>query len=353
MKINIIDPSSDSRWNDLVEKHPFGCIFHHSAWMEVLEKTFPQLKSFYFIAEDSDAFIRGAIPLFWANSWITGSRFVSLPFSLYCDPLVETQDVFSFLIEDIVEKQRQFGAGFIVIRTRFVGHFFINTNFKHFINYKNHTLSLTPSLETIKRSFHRSCVRQRINRAEQSNITLSEARSESDVRCFYELYCLTRKKIGLPPQPYRFYHNMWEILYPMNMLEILIAKYKDQPVSSLLFLKYKQRAHAEFMGTNDKFLDFSPNIFLFWSAIQKVKAEGYRFFDFGGSAINNLNLIAFKRRWGTVEEDISHYYFPSIKGLSSKMEESAKYKLLTKLSPKLPNRIFKWTGQVLYRHLGG
>lgn len=353
MRIHIIDPSSDSRWNDFVEKHPFGCIFHHSAWKEVLEKTFPQLKSFYFIAEDSDAFIRSAIPFFWVNSWITGSRLVSLPFSLYCDPLVETQEVFNLLINAVMEKQRQINAGFIVIRTRFVERFFTNMNFKQFIGYKNHTLSLTPSLETIKRSFHRSCVRQRINRAEQSNITLSRARSESDVKCFYELYCMTRKKIGLPPQPYRFYQNMWEILYPRNMLGILIAKYQDQPVSSLLFLKYKQRVHAEYMGTDDNFLDHSPNILLFWKAIQQAKAEGYRFFDFGGSAINNLDLITFKRRWGTVEEDISHYYFPSIKGLSSEVEESTKYKLLTKLSPKLPDRFFKWAGQVLYRHLGG
>ena len=318
-----------------------------------MEKTFSQLKSFYFITEDSDAIIRGAIPFFWVNSWITGSRFVSLPFSLYCDPLVESQEVFRSLIHYIVEKQGQIDAGFIVIRTRFAGHFFMNTNFKQFIGYKNHTLSLDPSLVTIERSFHRSCVRQRINRAEQSNITISKACSESDVKCFYGLYCMSRKKIGLPPQPYRFFRNMWKILYPRDMLEILITKYKDQPVSSLLLLKYKQRAHAECMGTNDKFFDFSPNILLFWKAIQMVKAEGYRFFDFGGSAIHNLNLIAFKRRWGTVEEDISHYYFPSIKGLSSEVEESSKYKLLTRLSPKLPNRIFKWTGQVLYRHLGG
>lgn len=353
MKVHIIDPSSDSRWNDFVEKHPLGCIFHHSVWKEVLEKTFPQLKSFYFIAEDSDASIRGAIPFFWVNSWITGSRFVSLPFSLYCDPLVETQRIFNLLIKDIVEKQRQIDAGFIVIRTRFVSDLFTDTDFKQFIGYKNHTLILDSSLEAIKGSFHRSCVRQRINRAEQSHVTVTEACSESDVKCFYDLYYITRKKIGFPPQPYRFYRNMWDILYPRNMLGILIAKYQDQPVSSLLFLKYKQRVHAEYMGTDDNFLDHSPNILLFWKAIQLVKAEGYRFFDFGGSAINNLNLIAFKRRWGTVEEDISHYYFPNIKGLSSELEQSVKYKLLTKLSPKLPDRIFKWTGQLLYRHLGG
>ena len=353
MKTRIIDSSSDSRWNEFIEKHPLGCIFHHSAWKEVLEKTFPQLKSFYFIAEDSDAIIRGAIPFFEVNSWLTGNRFVSLPFSLYCDPLVETQEIFNTLIKDIVEKQEQIHAGFITMRTRFAGHFFINTNFKQFIGYKNHTLSLDPSLVTIERSFHRSCVRQRISRAEQSDITISEACSESDVKCFYELFCMTRKKIGFPPQPFRFYRNKWEILYPRKMLGILIAKYHDQPVSSLLFLKFKQRVHAECMGTDDRYLDHSPNILLFWRAIQLVKAEGYRFFDFGGSAINNLNLIAFKRRWGTVEEDISHYYFPCVKGLSSDLAQSARYKLLTKLSPKLPDRIFKWTGQLLYRHLGG
>ncbi len=353
MKINVINPSHDSRWDEFIKKHPLGCVFHHSAWKEVIENTFPQVKPFYFIVEDANGSIRGGIPLFFVKSWITGSRLVSLPFSLYCDPLIYSKEIFKLLLDGIVSKQREFGAAFVAIRTRFASDLFKDTEFKEFRGYKNHTLPLDSNLEIMKKSFHRTCVRQRINRAEQSNLTAMEASSETDIETFYELHCMSRKKFGLPPQPYQFYKNMWEILYPKNMLGVLIAKYENQPVCSLLFLKYKQRIHAEYMGTNDAFLNYSPNILLFWKAIQKAKIEGYKFFDFGGSSASNFDLINFKRRWGTVEEDIPHYSFPCTRGLSAEVEQSNKYRILVQLSHKMPDRLFKLTGQFLYRHLGG
>ena len=353
MRIKAIDPSHDSRWNEFVEKHRLGCAFHHSAWKEVIEKTFPRVKPHYFIVEDEDGNIAGGMPFFYVKSWLTGKRLVSLPFSLYCDPLINSDKAFEYLIEDILKKQRELRAHFIEIRTRFTKDLFKYTNFREFIGYKNHTLALDPDLQILKKSFHRTCIRQRINRAEQSNVAVVEASSESDMKTFFELHCMTRKKYGVPPQPYSFFRNMWEILYPRKMLGILIAKYENQPVSSLLFLKYKQRIHAEYMGTNDEFLKYSPNILLFWKAIEQSKAEGYRFFDFGGSFGGNVELITFKRRWGTVEEDLSHYYFPSIRGLSTKVEEGKSYKVMTQATRKMPDQLFRWTGKLLYRHMGG
>lgn len=353
MKINVIDPSQDSRWDEFVENHPLGCIFHHSAWKEVIGNTFPQVIPFYLIAENAGGRIKGGIPLFLVKSWITGTRLVSLPFSLYCDPLVDSQDVFELLLQGVLSKRSELGASFVALRTRFADNLFKESNFKEFRGYKNHTLGLEADVETLKKTFDRTCVRQRINRAEKSNLTVIEASSEDDIRIFYELHCLTRKKYGVPPQPYGFFKNMWEILHSRDMFSVLIAKYDTEPVSALLFLKYKQRIHAEYMGTNDAFLKYSPNILLFWRAIQAAKEENYGFFDFGGSHISSQELITFKKRWGTVEEDIVHYYFPEVKGPSGDLESNIKHRILQSASKKMPELLFKWTGAFLYRHLGG
>lgn len=353
MKTIVINPSIDVRWNKFVEKHPLGCVFHHSAWKEVVEKTFPQVKPLYLVVEDTDGRILGGAPFFLVKSWLSGSRLVSLPFSLYCDPLVDSQKIFKLLVETILWKQRELGISFVEVRTRFTSGLFQDIRFKEFRGYKNHTLSLDPDLEILKKSFHRTCVRQRINRAKKSNLTVMEASSEADMWTFYQLHCMTRKKYGIPPQPYQFFRNMWEILYPQKMLGVLIARYGNQSVSALLFLKYKKRIHAEYIGTDATFLNYSPNILLFWKAIQKSKADGYKYFDFGGSYANNIPLINFKKRWGTVEEEISYYYIPDIKGLSAEVEKSKKYRILTQVSCKLPDRLFRWMGHFLYYHLGG
>ena len=353
MRVYNIDPAVDPRWNKYIEKHPYGCIFHHSTWKNVLDQTFTHLKPYYMIVEDSCGTIKGIVPIFSVNSWITGNRLVSLPFTLYCDPLVDSQEAFKQIIDHILGNRIKLHSTYIEIRTRYANDLFKNTYFRKFSGHKNHTLSLDSDLSTIKKSFHRSCIRQRIIRAENSPISIYEAHSSYDLKHFFKLYCNTRKKVGLPPQPYQFFKNMWDELYPQNLMNILIAKYRDQPVSSLLYLKYKQRVHAEFMGNDYHYFNYSPNILLFWQAIQRAKSEGYQFFDFGGSASDNINLITFKRRWGTVEEDISYYYFPNIKGLSVDRSEKRSYRLLTTISSKLPDHLFTFSGELLYRHLGG
>jgi hypothetical protein len=348
-----INPSADSRWDEFIENQPLACVFHHSAWKEVLENSFPQLRPCYLIAENENGEIKGAIPLFLVKSWITGTRLVSLPFSLYCDPLVDSDCVSEILIKWILYKKNEVKASYVEIRTRLIEKLFKESKFKRLCGFKNHTLCLEDDLGILKKNFDRTCVRQRINRAKKSNIIVAEASSEKEIRTFFELHCMTRKKYGIPVQPYDFFKNMWKILYPQKMIGVLIAKLKSQPISAILFLKYKQRVHAEYMGTNDSFLKYSPNILLFWESIKLAKNEGYKFFDFGGSSIKNKNLINFKKRWGTIEEDILHYYYPNISGISTQFENNIKIQKFTKFYGKMPDNIFNILSSYIYRHLGG
>jgi lipid II:glycine glycyltransferase (peptidoglycan interpeptide bridge formation enzyme) len=257
------------------------------------------------------------------------------------------------LINWVLSKQSKFDQSYVEIRTRFKGDLFKASKFKEFRGFKNHTLRLEENVEILKKNFDRTCVRQRINRAKKSNIFVTEVSSESGMRIFFKLHCLSRKKFGIPVQPYKFFKNMWEILYPRKMIGVLIATIETQPVSAILFLKYKQRIHAEYMGTDDGFLKYSPNILLFWIAIKKAKDEGYKFFDFGGSSIKNKNLINFKKRWGTIEEDIPHYYYPDVKGISANYEENILFHKLRDIYCKMPDKINRHLGSLIYRHLGG
>ncbi|MFH1941008.1 MAG: GNAT family N-acetyltransferase, partial [bacterium] len=184
-------------------------------------------------------------------------------------------------------------------------------------------------------------------------LTVKASSSEVDLKAFYELNCKTRKKFGVPPKPYRFFKNLWDILNPKNMVDILTVYFESKPICSILYLKYKKRAHGEYMGTDETYRQFSPNIFLFWKTIQRLKAENFHSFDFGSTSANNENLLTFKRRWGTVEEDLKHYYFPEVHGVSADFENGTKYKLFTSMCRRMPDGLFRMTGNFLYNHLGG
>jgi CelD/BcsL family acetyltransferase involved in cellulose biosynthesis len=353
MRLNTINPSVDERWNQFVMDHPLGCIFHHSAWKEVLDQSFSHLHPCYFIIENDTGNIIGGVPCFIISSRLTGKRMVSLPFSLYCDPLVTDESHFRILLDYMSEYMNKSRARFIELRTRFAYNLFENTEYKQHTGYKNHTLILQEDYATIRKTFHRSCVRQKLQHAENSGIHVRRATSEEDVRIFYHLNCLTRKKFGVPPKSPQFYLNLWEILHPKNMVEILIAEYQNEFICSVLLLKYKKYVHAEYMGTDDRFIRMSPNILLFGKAIELAYEEGYGFFDFGSSASSNTSLIQFKQRWGTKEEDISHFYFPEVRGFSCDFENSWRYRLFTGVNRRLPDPLFRYIGKQLYNHLGG
>ncbi len=353
MNARIVDPVFDPRWDAFVEKHPLGCIFHHSAWKQVLLKSFGHLQPFYCVAEDEQMTIRGAIPCVLVKSRMTGKRLVSLPFSLYCDPLIDTPETFVSLKDRLFCEYKANAASFWVLRVRVATGQVVSTPFQDFVGYKNHILSLEPDLNELMHRFDRKCVQSHIHKAERSEIEIREAEDEDDIRIFFGLHVKTRKKFGTPPQPFRFFKNMWDILMPKGMMMVLTAWYQNEPISSLLCLKYKAHVHAEYIGTNETFRELGPNILLFWTAIQKARNQAYRFFEFGSTSVHNEGLLQFKRRWGTVEEDIHHFFYPEVKGFSSNFSRGKEGSILSRCMKHSPDWFFIQAGKLAYRHLGG
>ncbi|HEX9934910.1 MAG TPA: GNAT family N-acetyltransferase, partial [bacterium] len=287
MRVETIDPVFDPRWDSYVLQHPYGCVFHHSAWKDVLEKSFPQVRPRYFVASDDDSGLRGVLPCVMVDSRLTGKRLVSLPFSLYCDPLTDSPETFHAMKEAVCDRYRMEKARFVVFRVRFDPSRFQTGEFHDFVGYKNHTLSLEPDPEQLMLSFHRKSIQKHIHKAEMANLRITQAESEDDIKRFFAVNVRTRKKFGTPPQPYAFFKNMWDILAPRGMLMVHLAWYEAEPVGGLLCLKFKDRVHAEYIGVDERFQSMSPNILLFWRAILAARQDGYRFFEFGGTVSSN------------------------------------------------------------------
>ena len=88
IQLKFIDPEADPRWDDFVQQHPEGSIYHHSAWKKVLEETYG-FDPFYVALENkTEGTFEGIVPFMLVNSWLTGKRLVSLPFTSYCNPIV-------------------------------------------------------------------------------------------------------------------------------------------------------------------------------------------------------------------------------------------------------------------------
>src|ERR1700722_1398523 len=98
-----IDPLSDPRWATLVENHPRSSVFHSTNWLKALETVYGYEPVAVTTcppgATLTDGFVFCRI-----KSWLTGRRFVSLPFSDHCEPLVDS----SIELDDILLHMKQY-----------------------------------------------------------------------------------------------------------------------------------------------------------------------------------------------------------------------------------------------------
>ncbi len=353
-KIVFVDSLEDERWDRFVEMHPNGWIYHLSAWKLLLEKSFSHIKGFC-IAQISNTNneICAGLPIFEVNSFLTGKRLVSIPFGTLCDPLYYHEDDLRVIADCAIQLADSHKCSFIEIRSYNSIGVKKDERFKAHLTYKNHYLELNDDLESIKKRFHRTCVRQRITRSLKSGLRLKVGNSLRDLEQFYSLYLITRKRIRLPPMPFHFFKIMWELFQSSGKVSLLLAEHEETAIAALIMFKYKNRVSVEFAESDGSYKNLSPNHFLFWNAITISKAEGYSVFDFGRTSPENKELMAFKNHWGAHITDIQHYYnYRASKSDISFPEDRFTYSMVKAIAGFLPMSLYPGFGKMCYRHMG-
>lgn len=350
-KVKLIDPLIDTRWDAFVENHPYGTIYQHSSWMKVITTTYKQVKPLCLILEEDNQHIYAAIPCFIVKSKLTGARFVSLPFTSYCDPLVVDEKDLIKLLDEIIKQLENISAIYLELRVFRNKDPIKNGRLKCHNYHKIHILDIEDGFEKIKRTFPRDIVYSK-KRAIKSGITIKKVMSEQDLKKFYFIHAVTRKRQGFPIQPYKFFENMWKIMYPQGYFTLLLAELNQRAIAGIVLFKYKDTVSYEIGASIRKYLSIRPNHLLLWRAIEMACSEGYHYFDFGKTPPENKDLLNFKRRWGARMYDLPYFYFPEIKGIMSLEQDNLKHRLLRSMTRHMPLPMAKIIGKIIYHHLG-
>jgi lipid II:glycine glycyltransferase (peptidoglycan interpeptide bridge formation enzyme) len=346
-----IDVFHDDRWDRFVMQHPLGTIYHHSCWQDIIQRTYGY-EPFCFACTDGNSHIHAGIPFFYIDSWLTGRRFVSLPFSHFCDPLISSQSEFEQIFHALQNETISKRFSFFELRIMNLDKSYYPSDFKNQKLFKIHILKLNKDPEILRKSFHKSHIQRSIKKAEKSDIHLRKANDILDVKAFYKLQLKTRKKHGVPPQPFSFFINLWKVLYPKKRMDLYLVEHQRKTIAGMILLKFKNRVCYQYGASDENYLHFRPNHLLMWNAIKDACEEGFEYFDFGKSSVENEGLIEFKRRWGTEELDIMHLYYPEIYGLQTISRKSIKYKITNLFWGNTPSFITELGGKLLYKHLG-
>src|SRR3954466_16366714 len=89
MGVYEINPLTDDRWPDLLERHSQASVFHTRSWLGALKRTYAYEPVAYTTTQPGTSLENGWV-FCRIQSWLTGRRLVSLPFSDHCIPLTNT-----------------------------------------------------------------------------------------------------------------------------------------------------------------------------------------------------------------------------------------------------------------------
>ena len=280
------------------------------------------------------------------DSWLTGRRLVSLPFSDHCDPLIgSTEELDAFA--DYLQQQRE-GEEWSYVEARPLTVALTTKTFHPSSSFLAQQLSLTPSRRQLFARLHRDSMRRKIRRAEREGVIVQEDRSGALLEKFFYLQSMTRRRHRLPPQPRQWFRNV--VRYFGDNCAIWLASLHGQPIASILTLRFRKRLVYKYGASDAKFHVVGAMPLLFWRIIEQAKDQGLEDLDLGRSDLGDLGLITFKEHLGAHGHQI--YYCRQGTEQSQLTSRALPKFVVNGLCSFMPACVTNAAGKVLYRHIG-
>jgi CelD/BcsL family acetyltransferase involved in cellulose biosynthesis len=345
MGVYEVDPLQDPRWNELVQSHAQGCVFHSPSWLKALRGAYGYDPIVVSTCAPNKQLTNGLV-FCRVESWLTGHRFVSLPFSDHCDPLVNSEEELDLLLASM--KRRVDAGNWKYVEIRPVSwRPSTHAGLGESLAYRFHRLDLRKSSQELFHSFHKDCVQRKIRRAEREGLKYEEGTSEALLQKFYKLLVMTRRRQYLPPQPMAWFREL--VAAFGDDLKIRVACKGEIPVASILTLSHKRSMVYKYGCSNVSFNKLGGTALLFWKTIQEAKDNGFEEFDIGRSNIDNLGLIAFKERWGAAGTVLRYWTYPHKPQAQS---GPWRKRLIRQVVSATPDLVLQAMGTLLSRHVG-
>jgi hypothetical protein len=338
-----LDPCTDARWVDFLDRHPESSIFHSPEWLAALRRTYGY-EPVVFTTSPRGSEITNGQPFCRVNSWLTGRRLVSIPFSDHAALLMTGTDAecLSHHLQQAIQNAK---CKYVELRPS--GAEAAPSEFRESSSFFRHRLRLDGDIDGLFHNFHKSCVQRKIQRAVREKLEYTEGRSDRLIHQFRGLLLKTHRRHHLPPQPFSWFENLSDCLG--NRLKIRIASKDGRPIAGMITLSFKRSMVYKYGCSDERYHQLGGMAFLFWKAIQDAKMAGCSELDMGRSDVDNPGLITFKEHWGAERSTLNYWRYPVAKSSSATQWE---LKTARKIFTFAPTFALTTAGRLLYRHVG-
>jgi CelD/BcsL family acetyltransferase involved in cellulose biosynthesis len=292
----------DPRWLGFVATRPEALAFHRPEWSALVSDCYGYEESFAIAVASQGEIVAGA-PFVEVRRPLLGRSWISLPFADYVPPLGDRPE----LLADALEAVRaESGLKNVELHAPLAGVPRRSAGFRH-------TLALEYNADAVFSRFKRSQVQQPIRKQrERGQVEVTRAESREDlVDTFYGLHLATRRRLGTPVQPRRFFELLWARLIVPKLGFVLVARRKETPIAAAVFLSTNRTVIYKYSASSPEHWNLRPNNLLLWEAIRWACGAGFHTFDFGRSDAENVGLRTFKLGWASVEHALEYASMPT------------------------------------------
>lgn len=342
-KVVEITPELQTQWDDFVERHTQGTMYHLFGWKQVLEKTFA-FQSFYLAALDSQNQIAGVLPLFLMKDLLGRRYLISNPFANFAGVCASDPDARRRLLEAAQNIAIKENVRYVELRQ--LNEPMEDPRLSTRESFVTLMLPLTEGAEGIWHGIS-SRNRGKIRKAEKSGLRadfglhyLSE---------FYRVFVRNIRDLGTPVFSAQFFKNILEVF--SDRVNLLVLKMNEQVVSGMLLFRFKDVLSEPWVSSLREYNKFYVNNLLYWKAIEYAGRNGFAWFDFGRSTVES-GTYDFKLQWGAKPVPL-YYQYQLNKARAVPMVDAHnnKYQFFIDIWKKLPLFAANFVGPKIVKHL--
>jgi CelD/BcsL family acetyltransferase involved in cellulose biosynthesis len=337
--VRICDPLEVPGWDAQIARFPEATVFHTRGWCRVLTDSYGHRPVYLVIGKGDDTF-EACLPILEVRSLLTGRRGISLPFTDFCPCLIRDPAYWPALLTALLQQARVRHWRYVELRQP--GPAIPET--RPSLHYLSHTVDLSGGPEAMLARMG-SAARRNLRKAQTSGLQVEIANSQTALAAYYELHCLTRRRHGLPPQPWRFFQNIARYLLQDDLGMVVLVRKDQTVIAGAVFLHFGRQAVYKFGASDMTAQQWRPNNLAMWTAMRDYALRDFSRLHLGRTSSANEGLRRFKTDLGGREELLPvHCLNPATGRALPKADRTEGFR-------RLPLPCLRWAGKLLYPHM--
>ena len=328
------------QWDAFVRDAADGTFCHLAGWREIMSEVLGH-ECLYRVATDHYGTWYGVLPLVRVRSRLFGHYLVSMPFLNYGGP-IGTVAAQQHLIADAVAEARDSGTDLLELRARHG----VVSDLKVSNRKITVVLDLPDSDEALWRKVLPSSRRRQVERARKEGL---ETRFGVDqVEPFYEVFAHNMRDLGTPVLPRRLFERIARSLASCAVFGVTYSR--GQPLAGACGFVWNGEFEITWVSSLRKYDHLMANMFLYWSCMKQMIAQGVRVFNFGRCTPNG-RTHRFKHQWGGADVSLPWLQWSPREIDATPSPERPLYRVATTVWRRIPLPVANLVGPILARRI--